>query len=66
MVERTPEQIYTAAMDSVHLINGARPEFMTDAEWADCIARNKAHLRIVLAYDIWTDENLSPLQTAAA
>lgn len=64
----TPEQIaqhYSAAMDSVNLINGGKPESMTDAEWADCLARNKEHLVIMLAKDFWTTENLAPLQAAA-
>ena len=65
----TPEQIsknYSAAMDSVNLINGAKPEQMTNAEWADCLDRNKRHLIIMLAKDYWTTENLAPLQAAAA
>ena len=69
MIELTPEQIaqhYSAAMDSVNLINGGKPESMTDAEWADCLERNKEHLRIMLAKDFWTTENLAPLQAASA
>ena len=65
----TPEQIaqhYSAAMDSVNLINGGKPESMTDAEWADCLSRNKEHLRIMLAKDFWTNEDLTPLQAASA
>ena len=65
----TPEQIakhYSAAMDSVNLINGGKPEMMSDAEWADCLARNKEHLRIMIAKDFWTTEDLSPLQAASA
>lgn len=58
-------QHYSAAMDSVNLINGDKPEGMEDADWADAIARNKEHLRIMLAKDFWTDEDLSPLQAAA-
>jgi hypothetical protein len=65
----TAEQIakhYSAAMDSVNLINGGKPEGMDDAEWADCVARNKEHLKIMLAKTYWTNENLTPLQTASA
>jgi hypothetical protein len=65
---QTPEQIakhYSAAMDSVNLINGGKPEAMTDAEWADCLSRNKEHLQIMLAKDYWTTEDLTPLQEAA-
>lgn len=64
----TAEQIaqhYKAAMDSVNLINGAKPENATDAEWADTIARNKEHLNIMLAKDFWTTEDLEPLKAAA-
>ena len=66
---QTPEQIaqhYSAAMDSVNLINAGQPEGMSDADWADCLARNKEHLVLMLAKDFWTTEDLSPLQTASA
>jgi hypothetical protein len=66
---QTPEQIaqhYSAAMDSVNLINGSKPDNMTDAEWADCLSRNKEHLKIMLAKDYWTTEDLTPLRTASA
>jgi hypothetical protein len=69
MNEITAEQIaknYSAAMDSVNLINGTKPELMTDSEWADCVSRNKEHLVIMLAKDYWTTENLAPLQAASA
>jgi hypothetical protein len=65
----TPEQIaqhYSAAMDSVNLINGGKPEGMTDADWTDCLSRNKEHLLIMLAKDYWTTEDLAPLQAASA
>jgi len=65
----TAEEIarhYSAAMDSVNLINGGKPEGMENAEWADTVARNKEHLKIMLAKDFWTTEDLSPLQAAAA
>ena len=66
--EVTAEEIakhYSAALDSVALINGNKPENTTDEEWADTIARNKEHLNIMLAKDFWTTENLKPLQDAA-
>ena len=65
----TPAQIaqhYSAAMDSVNLINGGKPEGMTDADWTACLSRNKEHLQIMLAKDYWTTENLAPLQAASA
>jgi hypothetical protein len=64
----TPEQIakhYSAAMDSVNLINAGKPTDMTDADWADCLKRNKDHLVIMLAKDYWTTEDLAPLQAAS-
>jgi len=69
MIETTAEQIaqhYSAAMDSVNLINGEKPEMMSDADWADCLSRNKEHLKIMLAKDFWTTEDLAPLQAASA
>jgi len=65
----TPEEIaqhYKAAMDSVNLINAEKPEGMTAEDWADCLARNKEHLKIMLAKDYWTTENLTPLREASA
>ena len=64
----TPEQIakhYSAAMDSVNLLNAGQPEGMDDAEWADCLSRNKEHLKIMLAKDFWTTEDLEPLRAAS-
>jgi hypothetical protein len=70
MIELTEqEQIakhYSAAMDSVNLINAGKPERMSDDDWADCLSRNKEHLVIMLAKDFWTTENLAPLQAASA
>jgi len=68
MENPTPAQIaqhYSAAMDSVNLINGGKPDFMSDADWADCLSRNKEHLKIMLAKDYWTTEDLAPLQAAS-
>jgi hypothetical protein len=65
----TAEQIakhFSACMDSVNLINNGKPEGMTAEDWTDCVARNKEHLKIMLAKDFWTTENLTPLQTASA
>ena len=64
----TPEEIaqhYSAAMDSVNLINAGQPEGMTAEDWADTLKRNKDHLVIMLAKDYWTTENLTPLQAAS-
>jgi hypothetical protein len=69
MEEITQAQIaqhYSACMDSVNLINGTKPEGMTAEDWADTLKRNKEHLKIMLAKDFWTTENLTPLRTASA
>jgi hypothetical protein len=65
----TAEQIaqhYSAAMDSVNLINAGQPEGMDDADWADTVSRNVGHLEIMVAKDFWTDEDLTPLNDAIA
>ena len=65
----TAEEIarhYSAALDSVALINGGKPQGVEDAEWESTVARNKEHLNIMLAKDFWTTEDLAPLQQAAS
>jgi len=69
MTDITAEEIaqhYSAAMDSVALINAGQPEDMTDEDWADTVARNKEHLEIMVAKDFWTDEDLTPFTAAIA
>jgi hypothetical protein len=64
----TAEEIarhYSAAMDSVNLINAGKPEQMSDIEWTDCLNRNKEHLKIMLAKSWWTSEDLTPLINAS-
>lgn len=63
--EQQIAQHYNAAMDSVNLINAGKPEYMNAEDWADCLERNKEHLRIMLARDFWTTEDLEPLQLAS-
>lgn len=68
MEKITQEQIaqhYSAAIDSVNLINAGKPEDMTAEDWQDCLARNKEHLKIMLAKDFWTTEDLEPLRAAS-
>ena len=67
--EITTEQIakhYSAAMDSVNLINNGQPEDATNEDWADCLSRNKEHLTIMVAKDFWTTEDLTPFTAAIA
>lgn len=63
----TPEDIqrqYSAALDSVNLLNAGKPEKMTDEDWADTVSRNVEHLRIMVAKDFWQGQDLAPLQQA--
>jgi hypothetical protein len=64
----TAEEIarhYSAAMDSVNLINAGKTEDMSDEDWTDTLRRNKEHLNIMIAKDFWTTEDLTPLRSAA-
>ena len=64
---QTTEEItqhYSAALDSVNLINEIVASGDTDAESVDTIARNKEHLEIMVAKDYWTTEDLTPLTSA--
>ena len=64
MIEINLAQRYASTMDSVNLINGVKPEGMTDIEWVDTIKRNKEHIAIMLAKDFWTNEDLTPFEVA--
>ena len=64
----TPEQIakhYSAAMDSVNLINGGKPDNFSDEDWAACLKRNKEHLVLMVEKSFWTNEDLEPLRLAS-
>jgi len=65
----TAEEIarhFSAAMDSVNLLNAGKPEDMTDEDWADCVSRNVEHLKIMVAKDFMQGQNLAPLNAAIA
>ena len=65
----TAEEIqkhYDASMDSVTLLNAGKSTEMSDDDWTDCKSRNVEHLKIMVAKDYWTDEDLSPLNDAIA
>jgi hypothetical protein len=72
MENQTPEQIqrhYSAAMDSVNFINelvAGQHDTMTAEEKADAIKRNVDHLKIMVAKDYWTTEDLTPFHNAIA
>lgn len=69
----TAEEIakhYSAAMDSVNLINdiksGKLDSIISPQERTNTLARNAAHLEIMLAKDFWTTEDLQPFRDAIA
>ena len=74
MAERTTDEvaaIFTAAGDSVTVINGNKESGETDAEWKDKLQRNVDHLEIIKAYkkvdgttSIWTNENFTAIDAA--
>jgi hypothetical protein len=71
MLELTPEQevarAYSAAMDSVNLLNAGKPEDMDDKDWEDCVKRNKDHLLIQLAKpEFYEGYDLTPFEQAVA
>lgn len=57
-------QHYSAAGDSVTLINElVAIETLTD-EQKDTVSRNVEHLEIMVAKDYWTSEDLAPFNSA--
>lgn len=63
----TAEEIarhYSAAIDSVNLLNAGKPANMSNADWADTQKRNVEHLEIMVAKDFMQGQNLAPLQAA--
>ena len=71
MEEKTTQEvtaIFTAAGDSVTLINGGKPEWETDAEWKLTVQRNVEHLETIKGYkkldettSIWTREDFTAI-----
>jgi len=65
----TTEEIaahYVAMGHSVELINAGQPEDMSDEDWADTLSRNVEHLKLMVAKDYWTTEDLTAANAAAA
>lgn len=58
------EQHYSAAMDSVNLINDLMAQDSRTAEEQERVSRNVEHLQIMVAKDFWTTEDLTPLNNA--
>jgi len=57
-------QHYSAAMDSVNLINDLMAQDSRNEEEQDRVSRNVEHLQIMVAKDFWTTEDLTPLNNA--
>ena len=74
MEERTADEIakiYSAAGDSVTVINTAKTSNETDDDYKDKIKRNVDHLEIIKAYkkedgttSIWTSESFTDIDKA--
>ena len=65
----TTEEIaahYVAMGHSVELINAGQPVNMSDEDWADTVSRNVEHLKLMVAKDYWTTEDLTAANAAAA
>ena len=65
--EINPAKRYSAALDSVNLINdriAAAQDNQSEAQRKSDIERNVEHLKLAVAWDIWTDEDLTPLNNA--
>tara|TARA_R110001606_G_scaffold330982_4_gene478722 strand:+ start:465 stop:689 length:225 start_codon:yes stop_codon:yes gene_type:complete len=63
----TPEEIarhYQAAMDSVTLLDAVAADPAAYAEDETVVQRNVDHLKIVVGWDFWTDEDLTPFHNA--
>ena len=57
-------QHYSAAMDSVNLINDLMAQDSRTTDEQDTVARNVEHLQIMVAKSYWTTEDLTPLNNA--
>ena len=74
MEEKTPDEIaaiFSAAGDSVTVIDTAKTSDETDDEYKDKIKRNVEHLEIIKAYkkvdgttSIWTSESFTAIDSA--
>ena len=57
-------QHYSAAGDSVTLINELVALYERNDEQVDTVRRNVEHLEIMVAKDFWTTEDLAPFNAA--
>ncbi len=59
-----PTQQYSASLDSVNLINNLLAKPSLTEEEQESIKRNVEHLKIMVAKDFWTTQDLTPLTDA--
>jgi hypothetical protein len=64
--EISPEKHYSAALDSVNLINELVAKSDRTEEDNSTIARNVEHLEIMVAKEFWNGQDLAPLHAAIA
>ena len=57
---------YSAAMDSVNLINTLKAKAVLTESETKRLRINQAHLNTMLTRDFWTTEDLTPFITAVA
>jgi hypothetical protein len=64
--EQQVEKDYSAALDSVALLQAGQPKDMSDADWADTVKRNKEHLAIQIAKgaEYYGSNDLTPFENA--
>ena len=55
---------YSAAMDSVNLINALMAQDSRTTEEQATVARNVEHLQLMVVQDYWTTEDLTPFNNA--
>lgn len=63
----TAEEIaknYSAALDSVNLINDLMALDSRNEEQTDILTRNVNHLKLMVTKDFWTTEDMTPLSNA--
>jgi len=66
---KTPEKIarqYQAALDSVTLLDAVAANPDAYADDSTVVSRNVEHLKLVVEWDFWTDEDLTPFNNAIA
>lgn len=62
----SPARQYQVGMDSVNLITTLLAKQDKTKDDIDCITRNVEHLKLVVEKDIWTNEDLTPIQAVIA